>query len=145
MTDLVEIIENHCTNLNWYFSYGNKSNQNLLQSDRVEGQVYLLLDPITREKAKGEYGGSGVITFSGQFLLVVKSNLDNVYHNQKGVEKINGKYEQNIKPLLTSLELLEDEIDCSNYNIDSWQIIDVVNALDVNTDGLLVTFKISVL
>jgi hypothetical protein len=140
MVDLVEVIETHCNTLGWKFSYGNKSNQNLLKSNKLD-EITLLLDPITRSKEKSEYGGTGKITFSSSFLLVVKSNLDNVYYKQK--ESTTGKYIENIKPLLTSLELLEDILDCSDYEIEQWDIEDIVNALDVNMDGIIVTFKIS--
>lgn len=145
MTDLVGIIETHCTTLGWQFSYGNKSNQNLLISDKVDGQLYLLLDPVTRNRIFGEFGGTGEVSFTGSFMLLIKSNLDNVYHNQKGVDKTTGKYEKNIKPMLTNLELLEDEINCSDYVIDSWEVIDAVDALDVNTDGVVVTYNIKTL
>ena len=145
MTDLVEVLEGHANTLDWYFSYGNASNKNLLASDRESGKIYMLLDPVTRVKAKSEYGGNGEITFNGSFMLLVKSTIDNVYHNQKGVDKSEGKYEKNIKPLLDDLQLLEDIIDCSNYQILSWSIIDVVNALDATTDGIIVTYSIKTL
>lgn len=145
MEDLVGVLETYCDSLGWSFSYGNKANNNLLVSDKVEGKVYLLLDPITRIKSKSEYGGTGEIAFTGSFLLVVKSNLDNNYHNQKGQDKTTGKYEKNIKPLLVNLELLENVIDCSQYEIESWSIVDAINALDVNMDGIIVTFRIKTL
>ena len=56
-----------------------------------------------------------------------------------------GKYEKNIKPLLVNLELLENVIDCSQYEIESWSIVDAINALDVNMDGIIVTFRIKTL
>lgn len=145
MEDLVSVLETYCDNLGWSFTYGNKANNNLLRSDKECDKVYLLLDPITRDKAKSEYGGTGEVSFSGSFLLVVKSTLDNNYHNQKGQDKETGKYKKNIEPLLIQLELLENVIDCSQYEIESWSIVDAINALDVNMDGIVVTFKIKTL
>ena len=145
MTDLVGILETHSTSLDWKFSYGNKSNQNLLRSDLLTGKKYFLLDPIKRVKTKSEFGGTGIITFSGSFMLLVKSNLDMVYHNQKDVAPSSGRYESNIEPLLTQLETFEDILDCSTYEIKSWEIIDVINQLDANLDGIIVTFSISTL
>lgn len=134
------------TTLGWKFSYGNSANKNLLASDRVSGEIYMLLDPIVRLRTFSDNGGEGITTFTGSFMLVVKSNLDQVYDNQKGQDVTNGKYQQNIKPLLeTELVRLEDEINCSDYQITNWSIIDVVNALDVNTDGIIVTYGISIL
>lgn len=136
MTDLVEIIEGHCETLDWSFTYGNKANQNLLESDLVVDKIYLLLDPVTRVKEKTEFGGTASITFNGDFLLLVKSDLDDIYSN---------KYEDNIKPLLVnSLQLLEDVIDCSDYEILTWTIRDTINVNDFNGDGVIVTYSIKI-
>lgn len=146
MTDIVEVFSGYCDELEWNFSYGNAANLNLLRSNALTDDVYFLLDPVTRVKEKGQYGGTGLVTFNGSFMVVVKSTLDNVYHNQKEVNSSDGKYEKNIKPLLTDgLDSLESLIDCSEYQINNWSIIDVINALDVNLDGVIVTFEIQIL
>ena len=146
MTDLYTILKAHATTLGWKFSYGNAANKNLLASDRVDGEIYLLLDPITRVTAFSDNGGEGIKTFTGSFMLLVKSTIDNVYDNQKGQDATDGKYQKNIKPLLeVDIKLLEDLINCTDYQITNWSIVDVVNALDVNTDGIIVTYGISVL
>lgn len=134
MTDLKEIIEDHCTVLGWTYSYGNKSNQNLLSSNLASSEIYLLLDPIRRRKNFSEYGGLIDIDFSGNLMLLVKSDLDKEYDD---------KYESYIKPLITSsIEQLEDAINCSDYTIVSWELLDNINDLDANMDGLLVTYTI---
>lgn len=148
MSDIVEVFETYADSYGWQFSYGNKYNQNLLQSDLVGGRVYMILDPVTRVRAHSQYGGTGDSTFTGSFLLVVKSTIDQVYHNQQNdfVPPVEGKYNQNIKPLLTTeIIKLENELDCSAYEITNWSIIDVVNALDINVDGILVTFGVKIL
>ena len=142
MTDLVEIFETHCTALGWEFSYGNRSNQNLIDNSKTLDTIYLLLDPLTRNITGSEFGGNGAIEFNSSFMLVVQSDIDRVYHNQGDNDKLNGKYEQNIKPLLTALDELKDLIDCSDYEIQTWNIVDAIDVLDANTDGLIVTFKI---
>ena len=146
MTDLVDIFRGYAEGLGWLFSYGNSANINLIRSDLTAGQKYFLLDTITRVKTKSEFGGTGEVTFNGSFMLVVKSNLDNVYDNQKGQDKTDGKYQKNIKPLIeTDLVLFEDLIDCSDYEITSWSMIDGINLLDVNMDGVIVTFTVKTL
>lgn len=145
MTDFVGVLETYATGLGWYFSYGNAANRNLLASDTVAGRIYCLLDPVTRSIASSDNGGIGEITYSGSFMLVVKSNLDNNYHNQKGQDKATGKYESNILPLLTSLNSLKGLIDCSDYQVLSWSIVDVINAMDANTDGIIITYSVKTL
>jgi len=164
MTDIVGVFNGYTDTLGWYFTYGNKSNQNLLQSDMINDAIYFLLDPVTRSDVPSRFGGVAKTEFTGSFMLVVKSDLDNTYDNTNtdemfrvsvlgdggvyeenvcNVTKKTGKYELNIKPLLNKLELLKNIIECDNYNIDNWTIIDVIDALDVNMDGLIVTYKIS--
>lgn len=146
MTDLVDIFRGYAEGLGWLFSYGNSANRNLIVSNLIVEQKYFLLDTITRSKSNSEFGGTGEITFSGSFMLVVKSDLDNVYDNQKQQDRIKGKYTKNIKPLLeTDLVLFENLVNCSQYEITSWSIVDAVNALDLNTDGVVVTFTVKTL
>ena len=144
--DIYDKFKTDAEGLGFKFSYGNAANKNLLASDRVADEIYMLLDPIVRLRAFSDNGGEGITTFTGSFMLVVKSNLDQVYDNQKGQTVTDGKYQKNIKPLLeTELVRLEDSINCSDYQITNWSIIDVVNALDANTDGVIVNYGISIL
>ena len=145
MTDFVEILEDHATTLGFEFSYGNRANINLFRSDSIADKVYLLMDTVLRKHAGSEFGGDGEVTFSGNFMLVVKSNLDNNYHNQKGQDKTTGKYEKNIKPLLASTDTLKGWIDCSAYEVLNWVVIDAINALDANMDGVVVTYSVKTL
>jgi hypothetical protein len=142
MQDIVKFFYDFSQTKNWIFSYGNQANQNLLQSDLATNQVYFLLDPVRRLKAFSEFGGSGYKSFEGSFLLVKKSKIDQLYFQSLSA----GKYGQNIEPMLRlRLPQLEDELNCSDYRIDSWSIIDVTDIFDINLDGIIVNYKISVL
>lgn len=164
MHDIVEVFEKYCNELGWRLSYGNQANQNLLQSD-LTNDIYMLLDPVKRIKAFSEFGGSGYKSFEGSFLLVVKSNLDQTYYNQTEEEKYKnrvdsiegsvyeyfegfaeGKYNSNIKPLLEiELPKLEEIINCSDYQIMNWSVLDVTDIFDANLDGIIVNFNLKVL
>ena len=167
MSDIVDVFEKYANSYGWRFSYGNKYNQNLLQSDLIDGQIYMLLDPVTRQRPSSEYGGRGEKTFNGSFLLVVKSTIDQVYHNQTNEDSFRnrittsdgvlvdnecadpivlGKYIENIKPLLdTEIVKLEDDIDCSNIERPTWSVNDVTNIFDANMDGIVVTYSLKTL
>lgn len=142
MTDLVEILQSYSTQYGWTFSYGNASNRNLLSSDTTVGRIYLLLDPVRRSVANSEYGGLGDVTFSGNFMLVQKSDRDQQYHNQKDQLSSSGKYETNILPMLQLLNTFNEDVACDDLQVTQWDIIDLVDVLDVNLDGLLVTYTI---
>ena len=143
-TDLVEILEQHSATLGWIFSYGNKANQNLIQGDLTPEKIYLILDPVKRKRAFSEFGGTGDTTFTGSFLLLRASTIDQMYYEGQGTEA--GKYKENIKPLLeTEVVRLEDILNCAEYKINDWSIVDVVDVFDFNADGIVVTYNISVL
>ena len=140
--DIVDYIEQEVEKLGWIFSYGNKANQNLLLSTLTEGEIYFLLDPVKESDiGVSEFGGEGEIEYSGTFMILVKSDLDNVYHTQQGQDKALGRYNKNIKPLKTSLNEFKDVIDCSDYERQLWEKIEIINELDVNFDGLSVVYK----
>ncbi len=62
---------------------------------------------------------------------------------RRGEDVENGKYAKNIEPLLQEVEGLENLIDCSDLERNTWDILDVINVLDVNFDGLLITYSLS--
>lgn len=139
--DIVDYIEQEVEKLGWIFSYGNKANQNLLLSTIQEDETYFLLDIVQESESVSEFGGDGDVEYSGTFMILVKSDLDNVYHTQQGQDKAKGRYNKNIKPLKTKLNLFKYVIDCSDYERQLWQTLEVINELDVNFDGLIVTYK----
>lgn len=166
MTDLVDYIEIKSNEFGWKFSYGNTANQNLIQSELNTEEIYLLLDPVNRQKQFSEFGATTSINFSGRFVLLVQSDLDNTYHNQDEEQRfLNrvlglsggftvdnecievpvklGKYTKNIKPLLTEIEKLEGEINCSDYNLVRWRVLDAINLFDTNLDGIIVEYSIT--
>jgi hypothetical protein len=141
--DIVEYFQTETEKLGWEFSYGIKSNQNLLISTLEENKIFFLLDPVKEDEPKSEFGGSGAFEYTGMFMLAVLSNIDNVYHNQKGQEEDKGKYNKNIKPLKAELDRLRDVIDCSDYEREKWSKIEAINPLDMNIDGFIVTYKLN--
>ncbi len=143
MIDLVNIWRTQVESMSWKFSYGNTANRNLLSTGFETDKLYFLLDTITRDKDFGEFGGTGDVEFSGNFMLAKKSDLDNVYDNQKEVDYTDGKYEKNIRPIIeTDLVTFEDYVNCSDYEITEWSFIDAINVLDENLDGVIVTFTV---
>lgn len=165
MKDIVQVLEEFAKELGFTFSYGNKANQNLLTSDLVDDRIYMVLDPVRRLFASSEFGGDGNVTYTSKFFLVVKSTIDQTYHFQTeggifatrmerlgGTTYVNdcfggatlGKYTENILPLLTTAMVdLKDLIDCSDdYEITNWEVIDAINVMDINMDGIIITFTI---
>jgi len=142
MLDIVSIIQEKAESLGYKFDYGKKDWINLLRSDVEVGRIYFLLDPVKINPEKTKFGGFGKISCKGDFLIAVKSNLDNVIHQQKNQDKENGKYLKNVRPLLEEIEKFFNLFSCDNFELIINEIVDIYNYLDVNIDGLIVTYTI---
>jgi len=138
--DIVLYLEQEVKLLGWEFSYGNKSNLNLLEADKDIDKIYFLCDIVEASDAEvSEYGGYGAIDYKVTFMLLVQSEFEDVYFSQRETETDDGKYNKNIIPLKTQLKKLKKVFDCSVYERRSWSVIDVVNQTDINGDGLSVS------
>lgn len=141
MIDAVTLIKEKAEALGFDFDFGTKAMTNLLQSNSVTEDIYLRLESPLRFSLSPETYGIGSQEVTGRFLLVVKSNLDEVIYRQKGSSESEGKYIKNIVPLLTQMKALYSEIvSCSDIEITRWSAIDGYNLLSTNTDGLIVEF-----
>lgn len=139
--DIVQILETKALTLGYKFDYGTKEAINLFRSNSVTGEIYLFLSaPVNRGKTDATYG-IGKNTATGSFLLVVKSNLDNVIYSQKEQDSANGKYKKNVLPLLGELDKLLELISCEDYSFKITNSIDAYDLLDANVDGLIVDFS----
>ena len=138
--DIVLFIQQEVELLGWVFSYGNKSNINLLEGDKDIDTIYFLCDVITsNEPDTSEFGGDGAIDYTLNFMLLVQSDFANVYFKQRNTEEGQGKYEKNILPLKTELKKFKKVIDCSIYERRGWSILEVIDQVDINGDGLAVS------
>ena len=144
MIDIQEQFQTFSATLGWVFSYGNETNQNLLMADEFEDNIYLLLDTVKESEAEpSEFGGDGEITYTGNFMLMIQSDFDNVYHNQNDADENKSRYIKNIKPLKrVELPKLKNLIDCSDMKRELWEVVEVINMMDANLDGVVVTFSI---
>ena len=133
----------------WGFSYGSRDMINLLEN-ATPGQIQLLVDVRKRESERSPDTGlsTGNYIYTGKFLLVVKSDLDEVYDDQLEVDSSDGKYEKAIQPITThltgALALLEDSLICDHdLIVGVWIDLEVTNQLDENMDGVSVTYKLT--
>jgi len=143
--DIVEYIETEVLELQWFFSYGNLANQNLIESQKDFDKIYFILDPIiTDEPDVSEFGGDGDNVYTVRFMLLVQSDLDGVYFKQRDGFDKEGKYEKNILPLKAELKRFKDVLDCSDYERTGWRIVEAIDIKDANFDGLIVTTSLRI-
>ncbi len=124
-------------NLNeWAFMYARKDFQNLFNESEKKGIPYIFLDPVQKEKIKNDSGVTESIKYSGSFMLVLSSDIDE--------EDYDYRYQNFIKPITGAAIDTIDEVLICDYKagIESWKEIEVINALDYNFDGVIVDYSI---
>ncbi len=139
---IVERLRDIATLNSWVFNYGDYQWQNLLdllndnsEDEENKQQVYLLLLWKDIEKKFNEFNALVSETYEGEFLLVVRSELQD--------EDYNFKYEERIKKLEALSENITQGIThCDGLYFEYWKQSEVVNQLDTNVDGLKIKFRI---
>lgn len=123
----------------WGFFYGRHDYANLEDLDEVEkAKPQLFLDPVKFKENKSDLNVVESITYSGFFMLVKSSDLDEVSYDFR--------YTTYIKPLIdTQLLKIEDTIRCA-YSVvfNQWEVSEVINYLDFNFDGIIVNYQITI-
>ena len=120
----------------WVFDYGRSDFQNLFNAAEQKLKSHLFLDPVKIGKNRNDTGGVEAMVYSGSFMLLYSSDLDEVSYSDR--------YEKYIKPIvMTQIELIETDLICTQQaNIEQWEIVEVINMFDYNLDGIIVTYRI---
>lgn len=134
--DISDVFENYATSQSWGYEYARRDYQNLIDAtnfvaDAIDGygvgETIMIVDPVRRSPH------SNGITYTGSFMVLTKSDLDDDYASRKT------KY---IDPLLEILlKNMNNKLACS-FDVNQWEAIEVINMLDWNADGLLITFNL---
>lgn len=147
MTDFVRILQQYATAKGWIYSYGRKSNLNLLAAttDLENQKIYLLHEASPRKPQKNATGtGIQSILFTGYFFLMVKSEQDMPYFNEKHNDEAQSKYSLYIEPLLQEYLGMMKSFMCDDMDVKVFEAIDTVNLFDENRDGILVTYQVEI-
>ena len=119
------------------FTYARRDFANLYDELEVD-KPHIFLDPV-----QIDYNFSGVnqvesSTQQGTFMILVNSSIDEQSYDYR--------YQNYIKPLLAgAMETIQAALVCTYpVTISSWRTTEVINMLDYNMDGLIVTFNITI-
>jgi len=137
--ELVEKLRITSESLGWVFNYGRRDFGNLVEAENEnDNKWYFFLDPVTRTHE------SNTIIYNGYYMLLSKSDLDQLYDGQNENNIEEGKWKMNIKPKLDFLNgSFEKLLTCDGtFEIIQQSVTDVINYFDENFDGVLVNFKI---
>jgi hypothetical protein len=129
--------------LGMVFSYGRRDHINLLNFADGDTTRRFILFPLKETNNFSADSGFKIKTiYSGSFGVVERSSLDEYYNEQKGDES-EGKYKKHIEPIKLAVATMLDEIQCDNsLSVQSWVVDEVINLLDFNADGVIVSFSI---
>lgn len=132
---MYDLLKNISTTNNWDFTYAKRDWANLY--DEVEnGKVKIFLDPVETNYTYGEYNQVYSKTYTGSFLILLSSDIDDGDYEQRYIDYI--------KPLITGAsDTLKNSLLCEEINIGSWREQEVINIFDFNLDGLIVTYSIT--
>tara|TARA_R110000824_G_scaffold234004_4_gene422445 strand:- start:1708 stop:2118 length:411 start_codon:yes stop_codon:yes gene_type:complete len=117
------------------FMYARRDFQNLLTTIPT-GQTHLILDPVEITETFDEFNVVTGKQYSGQFLLVVSSDIDKGDYEDRYIDEI--------QPLLTgAIETIKSSLKCTgSVDIQLWRTVEVINMFDYNVDGISVTFQV---
>ncbi|MBW2961283.1 hypothetical protein [Mesonia aestuariivivens] len=128
-------------NLGYKFQYGAEHWQNLIDAEDdtsipfEEKQKYLLFLWHDEEDKLNEHGATEALTYTGEFLLMVRSKLSD--------ESQETKYKDAVRYLKgEASKVLEGYLNCDGYTVKRWKKIEVYDEFDTNMDGLKIQFTI---
>ena len=136
--DFKKTLEEIATANTWASHYQREDFQNLAEGvtwveDALDGMAdndtAMFIDPIVR----GTWNQGTV--YSGRFMVLTVSDLDMQYEE---------KFTKYIEPLLAILtgKRNVDKLLCMKRDVEQWSSKEVINMLDWNADGLLITYKV---
>jgi hypothetical protein len=132
---MYEFLKDIATINNWCFEYSRSDYQNLYDGMEIN-KIHLFVDPITVDSV---FSDSGVETktYSGKMMLMVSSDVDEDYKT---------KYESHIKPLIDdTTQIIKQSVICADMEIKKFQTLEVINLFDVNLDGVLINYSITII
>ena len=135
---MYDILKSICATEDWVFTYARKDFQNLFNEIERVNIPHIFLDPVVIEDVVNDMGATEAKIYSGDFMIMVSSDID--------CESYDQRFQDHIKPLIeTSIESLKDSIRCGqNVSFNLWRTIEVINAFDYNFDGLIVSYNITI-
>lgn len=135
---MYELLKNICEANEYPFIYARRDYANLYDEIEKPNVPHIFLDPIIREERSNDMGVTESIIYSGHFMLVVSSDIDETSYDYR--------YQTYIKPLLSgAMGAIKDGIRCGeNVAFNQWRTTEIINLFDYNLDGLIVNYNISI-
>jgi hypothetical protein len=133
---MYDLLKEVATAQSWEFIYARDDHKNLFDEIEDKSKTYLFLDPVIRDEIDNDAGELEEVVYSGAFMLVLSSDLDEKTYDDR--------YQDYIKGLIqTNNTAIKDSLKCkSEISVTQWRTVEVINALDYNFDGLIVSYTV---
>ncbi len=121
---------------NWVFNYGRRDFDNLFNEEEQTDTAYIFLDPVKITDVDNEAGVTEGKRYSGSFLFVRSSSLDEESYEYRYENYIKKILDENVLTIKNTLICNDDVI------VESWAITEVINIFDYNFDGIIVDYQV---
>jgi len=134
-------------NVAYYFEHSREDFANLYDADSEEDdQIKMFHYTNEIEVVKNESSSVDGVKYTGEILMLLKSDLDQTIDVQKGVAVDDTKYELYVKGMIEDGGVIKKIIDynsCNtNYEISFSGIKEVYNIFDFNADGIWFKYEL---
>lgn len=158
MKDVVRYFEDFALAKDWVYTYGTMSALNLKMNKEVDytadepvidDNIYMLAEPTVRRYGMSTGGNTNVsnVTFTGALMIVQQSNLADPYFAEMNTDPLlyeeqinNSKYVKHVEPRLNDMPDMIKHFVCNDLTVISWEVVDWIDYLDENRDGILIRY-----
>ena len=123
---------------NWIFFYGRSDFENLFNEDEQKGVEHIFLDPVKIKEINSDFGVVEKLNYSGSFMVVLSSDIDEIDYDTR--------YQNYIKVILqNAIPTIKESLRCDYQAFfDNWESLEVINVLDYNFDGVIITYSVTI-
>lgn len=134
---MYDILKQLCSNNKWSFVYARQDFQNLFDEEPIANKPYFFLDPVQISSQFNTYNDVESEIHSGTFMVLMSSDIDDYDYEER--------YQKYIKPAIEiTLNAIMEKISCDHrVTVNTWSSVEVINALDWNADGVIITYSIT--
>lgn len=161
MKDIVRHFEEISQANGWIYTYGTMSALNLKMNKPhaydtdgnviLDESIYMLAEPTVRRYGMSTGGNSNLstVSFTGAVMIVQQSKHGMPYFAEQNTDPAlyeaqtsESKYAIHVEPLLNLVAGMIKYFVCQDLSIISWEVVDWIDYLDENRDGIMIRYVI---
>ncbi len=137
-------------NTEYYFEHSREDFANLFDAESEDDDQIKMFHYTTDINVKINESGEVIgVTYTGEILALLKSDIDEVIHGQKGIAREDSKYEKRVKALIEDGGIIAEIVTYNNCNTErDYELTfsgmkEIYNGpFDWNADGVFFTYEL---